>query len=232
MDLYDLADPDPAPAAPDLRPAHCPLCGEGERVAILRPCSRPELLRVASRLAPRAETLRCLLLAPPCGLSPAWLPVTPADLRRWAADARRRLGRPVLLLAPSPADPAAPPCAATPRERPCQAHPALAQAESARHIATLVRTAESLDQAIAAGFPALTPRDHALLHAWATLPEPRRPNAPITTRALAKRFALSERHASRILRTARLANPSLHALLLRQRRHRLKPTGAYQVRTT
>lgn len=206
------------PEAP--RDVSCPHAPEGERAVLLRPRSRADLLRAAAPLAAGAE-VRCLLLALPEG-APAG-EVLPEDLRRWAGEAEARLRRPVALLAPG----APCPCGEAPR---CPQRPDTLRREQHLHLSALGLRAQSLAEALAEAFPKLNPREREMLHAWAHRPDPDHPRQPISQPSLAKAFKGNTRWVQRVLARAREGNPVLFERLDALRTHRLRRTGAWEVR--
>lgn len=201
--------------------APCPYVPEGERAFLLRPRSRADLLRAAATLAARAE-VRCLLLALPesCGETEA---LRPEDLRRWAAEAEARFGRPVALLTSGAA------CPCGPKAR-CHGHADTVRREQCLRLSALGLRSQSLAEALAETFPRLTPREREMLQAWAHRPEPSRPQRPIFQRTLAQAFKGNTRWVQRVLARARAENPKLFARLGAMRAHRLRRTGAWEVR--
>lgn len=195
----------------------CPYAQEGERVVLLRPRSRADFLRTAIPLAAQAE-VRCLLLAPPNTCD-----VLSEDLRCWANEAETRLRRPVTLsVSGAPC-----PCGGHPH---CQPRTDTLQREQCLHLSALGLRSQSLAEALAEAFPDLDPRERELLHAWAHRPDPSRPNRPIFQASLAKAFKGSVRWVQRVLTRARKGNPILFARLEALRVHRLRKTGAWEVR--
>lgn len=204
-----------APDSP--REATCPHAQAGERVMLIRPRSRADFLRAAVPLAAQAE-VRCLLLSPPDACD-----VFPEDLRRWAGEAEARLRRPITLRVPG----APCPCGERPH---CQPRADTLQREQELHLSALGLRSQSLAEALAEAFPSLEPREREALHAWAHRPEPSRPNRPILQASLAKAFRHSTRWVQRVLARAREDNPILFARLEALRSHRLRKTGAWEVR--
>ncbi len=199
----------------------CPHAAEGERVLVLRPGSRAELLQ-ATRAVGAAHEVRCLLLALPEGAT-ASEALQEEDLCRWAGEAEARLQRPVGLLQPKGR------CLCGQEAR-CRCYVETRQRETRHHLETLALRAQSLATALAEALPTLTPREHELLHAWALRADPSKPSRPIGQAALAESFHGSIRSIQRTLARARQANPRLLARLEHLRNHRLRHTGAWEVR--
>lgn len=212
-----------APRSP-LRDYPCPHAPEGEHAALCQVRSKAELFRLLATLHNRAE-LRCLLLAPPAEPpAPDTLPITAEDLRAWLRDGAALCTKPVALLARQNTCP----CGTYPL---CEHTPEGRRRDELSVLDTLTTRAESLAAALDGLFPALSPPDLAFLQAWASRPDPADASRACPVNQLAQHFHISRRKAYLILARAKSDNPKLFAQMAFRRKHRLRKTGAYEVRT-
>ncbi len=231
------------------RPEHLPCkAAPGDACALLlRPRSRLEFLRVLARVNDD-PSLHCLLLAlptsdptdplpiappdhrhSPCDPfeEPAGLtPITETDLRQWVRDAAARSPKPLCIATCTEAPY---PCGKQPC---CQTHVPTRHREQLESLTTLLGRCTSLDAAIDAAFPTLSPDQRRLLQLWAHLEDPKDKGRPIHRAALAMRFNISTRQVSRILAAAKTTNPDLFQKLTALRDFRFRKAGTYQVEHT
>ena len=200
---------DPTPIAPpDHR--HSP-CDPFEEPANLTPITEAE-----HRHSP------CDPFEEPAGL----ISITEADLRQWVRDAAARSPKPLCIATCTEAPY---PCGKQPC---CQTHVPTRHREQLESLTTLLGRCTSLDAAIDAAFPTLSPDQRRLLQLWAHLEDPKDKGRPIHRAALAMRFNISTRQVSRILAAAKTTNPDLFQKLTALRDFRFRKAGTYQVEHT
>ena len=158
----------------------------------------------------------------PSGLTP----ITEADLRQWVRDAAARSPKPLCIATCTEAPY---PCGKQPC---CQTHVPTRHREQLESLTTLLGRCTSLDAAIDAAFPTLSPDQRRLLQLWAHLEDPKDKGRPIHRAALAMRFNISTRQVSRILAAAKTTNPDLFQKLTALRDFRFRKAGTYQVEHT
>ena len=158
----------------------------------------------------------------PAGLTP----ITEADLRQWVRDAAARSPKPLCIATCTEAPY---PCGKQPC---CQTHVPTRHREQLESLTTLLGRCTSLDAAIDAAFPTLSPDQRRLLQLWAHLEDPKDKGRPIHRAALAMRFNISTRQVSRILAAAKTTNPDLFQKLTALRDFRFRKAGTYQVEHT
>lgn len=201
----------------------CAYAPEGSCGFLLRPRGKEALFRAVQALRGDARC-RCLLLAVCSEAEAARGPVPAvADLRRWMEEAERLLLRPMALLEVG----ARCPCGAQAR---CMVSPVGALRDGVARVQELSGRAQTLSGVIQARFPTLSPQDCELLYAWCHRPDPEDPKVAISQKALAKQFGCSRKRIYRMLKRAEQAEPQLFAQLVRERTHRVRRTGAYEVR--
>ena len=153
-------------------------------------------------------------------------PITEADLRQWVRDAAARSPKPLCIATCTEAPY---PCGKQPC---CQTHVPTRHREQLESLTTLLGRCTSLDAAIDAAFPTLSPDQRRLLQLWAHLEDPKDKGRPIHRAALAMRFNISTRQVSRILAAAKTTNPDLFQKLTALRDFRFRKAGTYQVEHT
>ena len=180
------------------------------------PCEPSPIAKADHRYSP------CDPFEEPANLTP----ITEADLRQWVRDAAARSPKPLCIATCTEAPY---PCGKQPC---CQTHVPTRHREQLESLTTLLGRCTSLDAAIDAAFPTLSPDQRRLLQLWAHLEDPKDKGRPIHRAALAMRFNISTRQVSRILAAAKTTNPDLFQKLTALRDFRFRKAGTYQVEHT
>lgn len=208
---------DPTPIAPpEQRHSPCdptPITEANHRHS---PCEPSPIAKADHRYSP------CDPFEEPANLTP----ITEADLRQWVRDAAARSPKPLCIATCTEAPY---PCGKQPC---CQTHVPTRHREQLESLTTLLGRCTSLDAAIDAAFPTLSPDQRRLLQLWAHLEDPKDKGRPIHRAALAMRFNISTRQVSRILAAAKTTNPDLFQKLTALRDFRFRKAGTYQVEHT